>query len=162
MGDDAARTDDDIVADSDARQQNGTTADPDIVSDDNRRRLGTAEGKGAVLSGSVEPVGSIGRVKGGIDLYVGCNQRIVADDNAVVVQKGAVHVDFAVVAKIDVVAVVHIKRRCDPQVFAASAQKLGQDAFLLCKVLGVGAVVVADQVLCLVLLCQQFWIAAVV
>ena len=30
MGDDAACTDDDIVADGDTRQQNGAAADPDI------------------------------------------------------------------------------------------------------------------------------------
>ena len=62
-------------------------------------------------------------MKGRVDLHIGCNQRIVTNANDVVIQKSAVHIHFAVVSKIDLIAVINVKRRCDPQIFPFSAQK---------------------------------------
>lgn len=96
------------------RQKNGTAANPDVVADDDRCCLGLAEGERPVFFLRSKPVSGVGGVEGGIDLHVGSNQSVIANNDAAVIQEGAVHVYFAVVAEVNVVAVIHIKGRSDP------------------------------------------------
>ena len=144
------------------RQQDGPAADPHMVADDDRRGLRLAKGERPVRPRRAEPLGGVGGVERGVNLHVGRDQHIVAYDDAVIVQKRAVHVHFAVVAKIDVVAVIRIKRRGDPQVGAAPAQQFGQNAVFLRRIGRIQAVIVPHQVFGFVPLGQQLGVAAVI
>ena len=153
---------DGVAADGDAGQQDSSAADPYVVSDDYRGGLRFAECKGTVFPGRSEALCGAGGMKGGIDLYVGGNERVVADDDPVVVQKRTVHVHFTVISKINIVSIVGIERSGDPEVFASASQKLREDpVFCLC-VRGIRLIVVPDQVFCLMPLSQKLGIAAVV
>ena len=151
-----------MVADRHAGHNDRAAADPDVVSDYDRSRLRFAEGKRAVCPGCAEPLARAGGVKRGIDLHVRRNQRIVADDDPVVVQKRAAHVHFAVVAEVNVVPIIHIEGRRDPQVCAAPAQQLRQNAVLFREIVRIRQIVIAHQLFRLVPLRQQLRVAAVI
>ena len=101
-------------------------------------------------------------VEGSVNLDIRCNQGIIADHNFVVVQKGAIHVDLAVVAKVNVVSVVNIKKSCDPQIFASPAEQFAEDAVFFCQIFRIGIVVIPGQIFCFVPLGQKFFVAAVI
>ncbi len=101
-------------------------------------------------------------MKGGIDLYVRGNERVVADDDPVIVQKRTVHVYLTVISKINIISIVCIKRGGDPEVFASSAQKFSEDPVLCAGICRIGLVIIPDQVLGLMPLSQKLGIAAVI
>ena len=113
-----------IVTDGNTRHNNDAAADPDMISNVDRSGLGFAEGKGAILSLSAESVTGIGGVKRGVDLHIWSNEGVIPDADRIVIQKCTVHIYFAVVAKENVISVIHIKGRGNPEVFSHSPQKL--------------------------------------
>ena len=113
-GRDAACANDYIIPNSNARQDDRSAANPDIIANGHGSCLGSAKCKGTITSGFSKSICRVYRMKSGIDLNVGRNQRIITDRYFIVIQKGTVHIDFAVVSKKNIVAVVHKKGRRDP------------------------------------------------
>ena len=79
-----------------------------------------------------KPCGQFYRMSCRVKLYIGGDKDIVADGDPVAVHKGTVHIDFTMIAKVNIIAVVRIKRCGNPQIFPLSAE------------LGAGSVVTKD------------------
>ena len=62
-----------IIPDRNAGQDNGSAANPDIVTDNNRRRSGFAKLKRAIRFRFSKTLYGICRMKCRINLYIGCN-----------------------------------------------------------------------------------------
>ena len=99
MSHDAAGTDSDVVADGHTGQDHRPSADPNTIADFYRSRLRTAKSKFSLFTRQGEPFPKIQRVKRRIDLNRRTNERIIADFDAVVIKKNAVHVDFAMISE---------------------------------------------------------------
>ena len=68
------------------------------------------------------------RMRGGVDLHGRAEQRVVADADLAHVEHDAVEVEEALAAEVDVRAVVAKERRLHPDIVAAGAEQLAQDA----------------------------------
>lgn len=110
MSHDTAGADSHVVSDGHAGQDYRSAADPNAVTDFYRRRLRAAKSKFSLFTRQGEPFPKIQRVKRRVDLNRRTNERIIADFDAVVIKKNAVHVDFAMISEKNIFPVVAKKK----------------------------------------------------
>ncbi len=108
-----AGADDGALADTDPSENDGTAADPGIVTDLDR--------PGDLQAGL--PPGSLPVMLGTIDLHIGAEQRSLADADRRGVQDGAAGIEEGAVAEKDIEAVGAMKRRFDPGALAHAAEQ---------------------------------------
>lgn len=130
MSHDAAGTDSDVVADGHTGQDHRPSADPNTIADFYRSRLRTAKSKLTLFPRQSKPFSKIRRMERRVNLNRRANECVITDFYAVVVKKNAVQVDFAMISEKNIISVIDIKRRCNPDVLTATAQQLSQYSFL--------------------------------
>ena len=86
------------------------------------------------------------RVRRGVDLHRGAEEREVADGDAADVEHDAVEVEEDALAEMDVRAVIAVERRLHPDRVAARAEEVRQDAAAQLGVAFAGGVEVAAEV----------------
>lgn len=89
-----------IIPNSNARQDARSAAHPDDITNGRGSRLSSAKCKGTVTSGFSKPARRVYRMKSGIDLNVRCGRRIIVGRYFIVILKGTVSIDFAVVSAV--------------------------------------------------------------
>lgn len=104
-GDDCARTDHAASPYRHAGEQYRPAANPHLVLDSDGFGVGAAPKCGVGMAAEVA-LGGVGRMGSSVNFHVRSYQHTVAYVDAVVVDKGAIHVDNHVVAHMDVLAVL--------------------------------------------------------
>ena len=146
MSHDTAGTDSDVVADGHTGQDHRPSADPNTIADFYRSRLRTAKSKLTLFPRQSKPFSKIRRMERRVNLNRRVNECVITDFYAVVVKKNAVHIDFTVISEKDVISVIDIKQRGNPNIFAATAKQLSQHGLLRFQIAGRKCVVLFDQV----------------
>lgn len=110
--DNGTRSDNGIVADRDARIDDGTPANPYIIAD--AHRLAAFD--------TGEPLLDIERMSRCIDVDARAHQAIVANANVADVEEHAIEIGEEIVADVDIIAVVAAEVRLDIQMIPARAE----------------------------------------
>ena len=134
MGDYAAGSDDCVVADGDAGEDDGASTDPDVAAD--------ADWLAALEVGTAS-FGIAGMI-GGVDLDGGTDLGAVAYLDKVDVEQNAVEVEKDTGAEMDVVAIIAEKGWADGGVLAAGGKDLGKEGLVRGGVVRRGVVFVQE------------------
>ena len=59
---------------------------------------------------------------------------MISYTNDIIIQKSTIHIYFAVISEINIVAIIHIKRRGNPQVLPFPTKQLVQNSFFFCGI----------------------------